>query len=152
MGCLCEEFCPDLQIKHGQQICTFILQNLQSQHAKLQLASLQALTSFCSDLDEPSMEAVQLMLTQSLDSLITILSQIFEKSVINNCFELTEESITAISSIAQLFSKNFKKYYEFLMPGLRQYFMKLNSNNPKELGIKTNLIECMGYLLYSIKD
>lgn len=96
-------------------------------------------------------EESKIMLIYS-DDLMSCLMSLFSKSLSETCYPLQEEILNVLSMIAVVIGENFSNYYNVFMPGLKQLLMTLPNNTPKQVSIRTLTIECIGFLVSSIKN
>ena len=86
------------------------------------------------------------------DELMLCLMTLFTKSLEENCYPLQEEILNVLSMVAVVIGDNFSNYYNVFMPGLKQLLMSLPGTTPKQITIRTLTIECIGFLVSSIKN
>ena len=92
------------------------------------------------------------MLLHYTDELMLCLMTLFTKSLEENCYPLQEEILNVLSMVAVVIGDNFSNYYNVFMPGLKQLLMSLPGTTPKQITIRTLTIECIGFLVSSIKN
>lgn len=86
------------------------------------------------------------------DEIMSCLMNLFSKSLAENCYPLQEEILNVLSMIASVIGDNFSNYYNVFMPGLKQLLMSLPMTTQKQVTIRTLTIECIGFLVSSIKN
>lgn len=86
------------------------------------------------------------------DEIMSCLMNLFSKSLSENCYPLQEEILNVLSMIASVIGDNFSNYYNVFMPGLKQLLMSLPMTTQKQVTIRTLTIECIGFLVSSIKN
>lgn len=77
---------------------------------------------------------------------------LFPKSLAENCYPLQEEILNVLSIVAVAIGENFSNYYNVFMPGLKDLLMNIPMTNQKQITIRTLTIECIGFLVSSIKN
>ena len=83
---------------------------------------------------------------------MSCLMTLFTKSLDENCYPLQEEILNVLSMVAVVIGDSFSNYYNVFMPGLKQLLMNLPGTTPKQITIRTLTIECIGFLVSSIKS
>lgn len=78
------------------------------------------------------------------------IGKIFEWGLSNNNFVMMDAVLGTLCSISSIAS--FEKYYNNFMPGLKKLVAMISGENTQQSLLRNKTVECIGYLLTSIKD
>jgi hypothetical protein len=120
------------------------------QYRKIQITAVSSMMNFSRDLLNHEEESKVILLYT--DEMMSCLMELFSKSLSENCYPLQEEILNVLSMIATVIGDNFSNYYNVFMPGLKQLLMTLPMTTQKQITIRTLTIECIGFLVSSIKN
>ncbi|EGR30813.1 Ran binding protein, putative, partial [Ichthyophthirius multifiliis] len=158
---LCVEYYPNIQYEYFETIFSCVLENIKSDNLKLQFRAVSTIINFFKEIieedeDEQSQKNIKLIFEKYSDNLLEGIAFVFSQNLNSkksySHLRVLEETLIALSTIAISLQNAFSKYYNTFMPGLTIILQTIQPTTPQEISIRTYTIECMGYLLTSIKE
>jgi hypothetical protein len=151
LGALCEEYQPDIQIKHHGAIIKSAVHFMQYDTSmKIQCQAVALLVSFARGIDATTEEQHRIIIS-SIEELMTHLMPLFEKSLERNHQPLQKEILALLSLLAVLIKDEFGQYYPRIMPGLKQLLANVPSDTPDHVALRVDIIDTIGYMISSLK-
>ena len=147
-GYLCDEFCPDIQTTYSTLVLNLIVKCLRHPMPKLQMNGVKCIQNYCSRLDEHKEQAATI--TPFMEQILFEISKIFEWGITSNNFDMMCAVLNTLSTLASISS--FEKYYGSFMPGLKKLTSMVGGDSQQQSIVRNLTVECIGYLLTSIKD
>lgn len=125
-----------------------IMKGLENPLPKIQMNAIKSIQNYCNTIHD-SQEAINGM-SAHLQGMLTSIGNIFEWSLKNNNFMMMSSILNTLISISSIAS--FEKYYNNFMPGLKTLISMMSGDNPQQTIIRGKTVECVGFLLASIKN
>ena len=150
LAILCSEYTPIIQQKYHSQIMNFILTHMKNSSLKIRYRAVSSVINFSQNLSDTDEDAG--ILKQYANPLLSSIKEIMDSAVANNQFELLEEVLKTLSTVAVILEDSFADYYTSFMPNLKKTLLTCPADTPKQVNIRVNTIECVGYLAYSMKN
>lgn len=134
IGQLANDQAPQFQEKSHAVVVPVLLKKMDDGVDRVVSMAMSAFVSFGEELDS------SLMMTYS----DAIMEKLVQKLTTSNHRMVKEESITSIAVIAGVIEKDFSKYYDTIMPILKQLVMM--ATGEKESRLRGKAFECMSLL------
>jgi hypothetical protein len=145
---LSEEFTPDVQEKHCEQILKTAAKIISTnEHAKLRLRAISMSISFLKELITYDDEK-DCVLPYMPDLISAVVAE-FEKSYSTSNFELLEEILNLLAIFAGVMEENFGQYYKNIMPGLINLLENTPNTNEVQNKLRFLVISTMGHMIGS---
>lgn len=155
IGLLCDEYCPELQQRFGNQILPALIELMNRKDQgmmKLNLRAVSCLINFtreCLKNEDEDNTDVNKIFSNYFDSLNQSIINLFKYSVDNNDFIMLSEVLSLLSILSNLMKEKFAVHYSLFMNNIKELISNLNNKelNIKQKNLRCQLIDTAGFLI-----